>query len=111
MLATDLLLASRALDKFEIAGFPHPRLPPLLFYTETGTNKPMIPTTRTTAPTTRTSRRNLTPRSFARCRLPGSYASTSIGKRTTLAACAAHVMREFGCRTAANRPERFWSRC
>jgi hypothetical protein len=32
----------------------------------------MIPTTRTTAPATRTNRRNVTPRSFARCQSPGS---------------------------------------
>jgi hypothetical protein len=40
--------------------------------TETGTNNPMMPTTSTNAPTTRTNRRNVTPRSFARCRSPGS---------------------------------------
>jgi hypothetical protein len=64
MLATELLLALRALDRSEIAAFPHPRLPPLLSETETGTNNPMIPTTRATAPSTRTNRRTVIPRSL-----------------------------------------------
>src|ERR1700735_52645 len=66
MLATDLLLASRALDRSDIAAFPHPRLPPLPSETETGTNNPMMPPTRTHDPITNASRRNVTPRSFAR---------------------------------------------
>ena len=65
MLATDLLLASRALDRSEIAALPHPRLPPFPSETETGTNKPTRPTTRITATNYRANRRNVTPRSFA----------------------------------------------
>src|SRR3984957_14100046 len=103
MFATDLLFASRALDRSEIAAFPHPRLPQFPSETETGTNNPMMPTTSTNAPTTRTNRRNVTSRSSARCPSPGSYPSISVEKRTTLAACTAAVMREFSCRTAANR--------
>jgi hypothetical protein len=86
MLATDLLFASRALDRFEIAAFPHPRLPPFPSETETGTNNPMIPTTSTTAPTTRTNRRNVTPRPFARCQSSQSCLSASI--RKTYDACS-----------------------
>src|ERR1700761_1252728 len=107
MLATDLLLASRAPDRSEIAAFPHPRLPPLPSETETGTNKPMRPTMRITAPITSANRRDVTPRSFARyfcVMLPVAVHLSClidvVGRATTWRSV---VVREFGYRTDAIR--------
>jgi hypothetical protein len=110
MFATDLLFASRALDRSEIAAFPHPRLPPLPSETETGTNNPMMPTTSTNAPPP-----GQTAAMSHRAPLP--VASRQEAKhRPRYETYGAASLRGGGyarisCRTAANRAGRFRSRC
>ena len=60
MLAPFLSLAFRALDKSMAIPFPHETELPLPSDMDTGTNNPMMPASKSTAPTAMTNRRTVT---------------------------------------------------